>query len=116
MQFQAKDEQELENALSIALENGYRLIDTALAYGNEAIIGKTLQKFYDSGKLKRDEVFITTKLPPFYHGKEEVEKCLNEELKALKTDYVDLYLIHSPCPCKVCFFCHDNELFMIKLF
>uniref|UniRef100_A0A914QVF9 NADP-dependent oxidoreductase domain-containing protein n=1 Tax=Panagrolaimus davidi TaxID=227884 RepID=A0A914QVF9_9BILA len=98
--WQAKDPEELEKALTIALENGYRLIDTAFVYGNEEIIGNTLQKFYDSGKLKRSEIFITTKLPPFFHRSGEVEKCLNEQLKALKTDYIDLYLIHSPCPCK----------------
>uniref|UniRef100_A0AC34FFC2 NADP-dependent oxidoreductase domain-containing protein n=1 Tax=Panagrolaimus sp. ES5 TaxID=591445 RepID=A0AC34FFC2_9BILA len=98
--WQAKDEEELEKALTVALENGYRLIDTAFVYGNEEIIGKTLQNFYDSGKLQRSDVFITTKLPPFFHRNDDVEKCLNEQLKALKTDYIDLYLIHSPCPCK----------------
>uniref|UniRef100_A0A914Y3T6 NADP-dependent oxidoreductase domain-containing protein n=1 Tax=Panagrolaimus superbus TaxID=310955 RepID=A0A914Y3T6_9BILA len=98
--WQAKDEQELEKSLTVALENGYRLIDTAFVYGNEEIIGKTLQKFYDSGKLQRSDVFVTTKLPPFFHRNDDVEKCLNEQLKALKTDYIDLYLIHSPCPCK----------------
>lgn len=61
--FQATEE-ELETALNEALESGYRHIDTALVYENEAAIGKILKQWLDSGKLKREDLFIVTKLPP----------------------------------------------------
>uniref|UniRef100_A0AC34RH19 NADP-dependent oxidoreductase domain-containing protein n=1 Tax=Panagrolaimus sp. JU765 TaxID=591449 RepID=A0AC34RH19_9BILA len=98
--WQAQDEQQLKTALKVALESGYRLIDTAYAYGNEQIIGEVLQEFYKSGKLKREDVFITTKLPPFNHHPENVPKSVDEQLKKLQTDYIDLFLIHTPCPNK----------------
>lgn len=59
--FQAKDEV-LEAALDAALEVGYRHIDTAAAYENEHVVGKVLKKWIDSGRLKREDVFITTKV------------------------------------------------------
>lgn len=60
---QVTDEKDLTNALNVALETGYRHIDTALFYQNEHIIGKVLKTWFDSGKLKREDVWITTKLP-----------------------------------------------------
>ena len=53
---------ELETALEVALEAGYRHIDTAYVYQNEAIIGIILKKWFDSGRLKREEIFITSKV------------------------------------------------------
>ncbi|XP_069688690.1 1,5-anhydro-D-fructose reductase-like isoform X2 [Periplaneta americana] len=85
---------EIATALDTALELGYRHIDTAYMYQNEAEIGKTLKKWFDSGKLKREDVFIVTKLPPKGNHAESVEKYLKRSLKALQLDYVDLYLIH----------------------
>jgi diketogulonate reductase-like aldo/keto reductase len=73
-----------------ALEAGYRHIDTATAYGNEAEVGAALR---DSG-VPRDEVFITTKLPPDHVGRER--RTLQESLDQLGTDDVDLWLIHWP--------------------
>ena len=99
---QAKEESELKPALIAALDAGYRLIDTAYAYGNEHIIGETLEEYFKSGKLKREDVFIVTKLPCFYHKANDVPKGVEEQLKKLRTSYIDLYLIHSPCPTKVC--------------
>lgn len=90
------DEKELENALDAALEIGYRHIDTAYYYDNEHMIGKVLKKWFDSGKLKREELFITTKLPgPGIHP-DKVEIYLKGSLEMLQLDYVDLYLIHFP--------------------
>ncbi|XP_069688692.1 1,5-anhydro-D-fructose reductase-like isoform X3 [Periplaneta americana] len=93
--WQAKPE-EIAIAIDAALEVGYRHIDTAYIYENEAEIGKTLKKWFDSGKLKREDMFIVTKLPPKGNHAGSVEKYLKRSLKALQLDYVDLYLIHAP--------------------
>lgn len=85
-------------ALRIALEAGYRYIDTAFRYQNEQLIGEVLQEFYDAGKLKRSDIFITSKLPFFGHS--EPDYFLQKSLKALKTNYIDLYLLHTPLPTK----------------
>ncbi|CEF69673.1 Alcohol dehydrogenase [NADP(+)] [Strongyloides ratti] len=94
---------EAEAAVRCALDNGYRLIDTAKCYENESEIGNVLQEYFKSGKLKREEVFITTKLWCTHNRKEEVESELRDSLKRLQIDYVDLYLIHSPT-------CFDHEM------
>ncbi|ABN68174.1 aldo/keto reductase [Scheffersomyces stipitis CBS 6054] len=78
------------NATKVALQNGYRHIDTAAIYKNEEEVGQGLK---DSG-LKREEVFITTKLWNGDH--KNAAKALDESLKKLGVDYVDLYLIHWP--------------------
>jgi 2,5-diketo-D-gluconate reductase A len=77
-------------AVRDALEAGYRHIDTATMYGNEAEVGRALA---DSG-VPRDEVFVTTKLPPERAGKERA--TLDASLRALRVDAVDLWLIHWP--------------------
>lgn len=77
-------------AISWALDAGYRHIDTATGYGNETEVGKALR---DSG-LSRTDVFITTKLPPSHVGRER--RTLDESLAALGTDHVDLWLVHWP--------------------
>lgn len=81
--------EEAETSVLHALEEGYRLIDTANAYMNEKAIGRAMKK---SG-LPREEMFLETKLwPSFYEQEEAVEKTL----KRLDTDYIDLLLIHQP--------------------
>jgi 2,5-diketo-D-gluconate reductase A len=77
-------------AVRDALAAGYRHIDTATMYGNEAEVGRALR---DSG-VPRDEVFVTTKLPPERAGKER--RTLDASLRALGLDAVDLWLIHWP--------------------
>ncbi|XP_060531330.1 aldo-keto reductase family 1 member B1-like [Cylas formicarius] len=94
--FTVTDEKLLETAIDTALEVGYRHIDTAYIYRNEHIIGKTLKKWFDSGKLKRDQVFVTTKLSSDGVHPERLENQLKESLKNLQLEYVDLYLIHFP--------------------
>ncbi|VDM56704.1 unnamed protein product [Angiostrongylus costaricensis] len=96
--WQAKDEHELTISLKTALDHGYRLIDTAFLYQNEAIIGRVLNEYISSGKIKREDLFITTKLPFTAHAADDVAKCVEIQLQALQLKYIDLYLIHCPCP------------------
>lgn len=77
-------------AISKALEIGYRHIDTATAYGNENQVGRAVA---DSG-LSREQVFLTTKLPPEHAGREQ--ETLAASLAALRSTYVDLWLVHWP--------------------
>ncbi|KAF6212214.1 hypothetical protein GE061_012735 [Apolygus lucorum] len=83
-------------AVDAALEAGYRHIDTAHVYKNETGIGTVLKKWFDSGKLKREEVFIVTKVNPTHLRPEHIEKSLNESLENLGLEYVDLFIIHNP--------------------
>jgi diketogulonate reductase-like aldo/keto reductase len=87
--WQVPDGATTENAVRFALELGYRHIDTAQAYGNEASAGKALR---DSG-VPRDEVFITTK---FYPGRKDPVAEAEKSLRRLGVDQVDLYLVHWP--------------------
>lgn len=75
-------------ATAAALESGYRHLDTATVYGNEAEVGRALA---ESG-VARDDVFVTTKCPPDRAGRER--ETLEQSLEALRTDHVDLWLIH----------------------
>jgi 2,5-diketo-D-gluconate reductase A len=77
-----------------ALATGYRHIDTAAAYGNEAGVAVGIAR---SG-LPRDQVFVTTKLPNSHHGYEAAQRAIDSSLKQLGVDHVDLYLIHWPRP------------------
>nr|POE46870.1 d-galacturonate reductase [Quercus suber] len=86
---------EVKAAVAHALKQGYRHIDAALVYQNETEVGQGLQEAFASG-ISREEVFVTTKLWNTYHRK--VEACIDESLKRLGLDYVDLYLVHWPVP------------------
>lgn len=92
--WQVKDGDEVETAVGAALKAGYRLIDTAAAYGNERGVGKAIK---DSG-IPRDEIFVTTKLWNSDHGYEATLQAFAKSLERLQLDYVDLYLIHWPVP------------------
>lgn len=84
--------EETEKCVSEALEVGYRSIDTAQAYGNEAGVGKAVK---NSG-LKREELFITTKIWITNAGYEKARVSIEESLEKLQSDYIDLLLIHQP--------------------
>ncbi|VDD89477.1 unnamed protein product [Enterobius vermicularis] len=104
---------EVGNAVKYALDCGYRLIDTAEFYGNEKEIGDTLQAYFKAGKLKREDVFITTKVNIRFfrhtllscfcnHFKpEQMDAAIQGSLDKLQFDYVDLYLAHSPAALNV---------------
>jgi len=82
------------NAVSMALKHGYRHIDTAAAYGNEASVGKAIK---DSG-LAREEVFVTSKLQSHIKTYQGALDAFDKTMKELDMDYLDLYLIHAPWP------------------
>ncbi|CAI2354853.1 unnamed protein product [Caenorhabditis sp. 36 PRJEB53466] len=81
-------------ALDRALEAGYRLFDTAKVYNNEKEIGEALEILLPKYNINREDVFITTKLHP--NTTENVRNLVEESLRLLKTNYIDLYLVHYP--------------------
>uniref|UniRef100_A0A668ACC0 alcohol dehydrogenase (NADP(+)) n=1 Tax=Myripristis murdjan TaxID=586833 RepID=A0A668ACC0_9TELE len=87
----------VKQAVIWALQAGYRHIDCAAIYGNEVEIGEALQETLGPGKaLRREDVFITSKLWNTRHHPDDVEPSLLKTLKDLKLEYLDLYLIHWP--------------------
>lgn len=90
--FRSKEGQEVENAVKVALETGYRSIDTAAAYQNERGVGKAIR---ESG-IPRKEIFITTKIWNSDQGYQSTFRAFEKSLERLQTDYIDLYLIHWP--------------------
>ncbi len=90
--FRMTDEKECEEAVYQAIQAGYRLIDTAAAYENEAAVGRAIKR---SG-IAREELFVTTKLWITDTSYEKAKDALKRSLDRLGLDYVDLYLIHQP--------------------
>ena len=87
---------DVKKAVKDALHAGYRHIDTAAAYGNEEVIGEALSEIFAEGKIFREDVFITSKLWNDSHAEGQVIPALQDSLKKLQLDYLDLYLIHWP--------------------
>lgn len=87
---------EVYEAVKIAIEAGYRHLDCAYAYDNEHEVGRAISEVLQSGLVKREELFVTTKCWNTHHSRNKVPECLQQSLNDLKLDYVDLYLIHWP--------------------
>ncbi|CAJ0829588.1 13441_t:CDS:10 [Entrophospora sp. SA101] len=83
-----------------ALKNGYQLLDGSPDYGNEKEVGDGIKKAIDDGFVKREDIFITSKLWNTYHKKEHVRPALERTLNDLNVKYLDLYLIHFPISLK----------------
>jgi len=86
--------EDAERVTTLALEAGYRHIDTAAAYDNEEGVGRAIR----ASGLPRDAVYVTTKLWSHNHGRDKAPRALDASLRRLGLDYVDLYLIHWPNP------------------
>ncbi len=86
----------VKQAVIDALHAGYRHIDTATNYGNEEIIGEALAEVFSEGEIFREDVFITSKLWNDSHAEGQVIPALEDSLKRLQLEYLDLYLIHWP--------------------
>jgi diketogulonate reductase-like aldo/keto reductase len=83
-------------ATKAALEAGFRLLDASERYRNEKEVGEAIQEVFEAGNIKREEVFIATKLWNNNHRPERVKPAFDASLKKLQLDYIDLYLIHTP--------------------
>jgi len=90
--FQISDDNECQRSVVDAIETGYRLIDTAASYMNEAAVGKGLR----SSGIARDQIFVTSKLWVQETGYERTQRAIEKSLRRLQVDYLDLYLIHQP--------------------
>ena len=90
--FQIQDQAQCERCVVDAVHAGYRLIDTAAVYGNEAAVGRAVHR---CGVL-REELFLTSKLWVQDAGYDAAKKAIDNSLRNLQTDYLDLYLIHRP--------------------
>src|SRR5690606_30186028 len=77
-----------------AIDNGYRLLDSAYNYENEGTLGEAIRQ----ASVGRDELIVTSKLPGRYHEYSEALKAIEESLYRAQLDYFDLYLIHWPNP------------------
>ncbi|NKQ22301.1 aldo/keto reductase [Brevibacillus laterosporus] len=94
--YKADDGAEVEQAIRMALEAGYRSIDTAAIYENEAGVGKAIR----DSKIPREEIFVTTKVWNTEQGYESTLQAFDTSLQKLGLDYIDLYLVHWPVPGK----------------
>ena len=97
--YKAKGE-ECYDAVYAALDAGYRHIDSARMYGNEAEVGDAIRHWINQNNAQRTDIFFTTKLVDSDHGFENTKKAIDQSLEQSGLGYIDLYLIHSPNPGK----------------
>jgi diketogulonate reductase-like aldo/keto reductase len=90
------DPTETKKAVKAALEVGFRQFDCAERYRNEKEVGEAMREAFREGKIKREELFVGTKLWNSNHRPERVKPAFEVSLRKLQLDYVDLYLIHTP--------------------
>jgi diketogulonate reductase-like aldo/keto reductase len=90
--WRVKEGDEVKRSVRTAIEAGYRSVDTAAVYGNEAGVGEAIRE----AGISREELFITTKVWNANQGYETTLNAFNESLKKLRLDYLDLYLVHWP--------------------
>ncbi|KAI8393483.1 4-dihydromethyltrisporate dehydrogenase [Radiomyces spectabilis] len=91
---------DVENTIYAAVKAGYRLFDGACDYGNEAEVGRGLKKAIQDGLVKRQELFVVSKLWNTFHSKDHVRSAAEKQLKDWNLEYFDLYLVHFPVPLK----------------
>ena len=91
---------DVKTAVRDAVKIGFRHIDTAMIYQNEVEIGEALAEIFAEGKIKREDMFITSKLWNDAHQKNDVLLAIKDSLQRLQLDYLDLYLIHWPVAIK----------------
>ena len=96
--WQMPDGAQTQGAVEKALELGYRHVDTANAYGNEASVGRAVRAAMSDLGLAREDVFVTSKLPAAVKDHDGAAATVEESLANLGLDYMDLYLIHAPWP------------------
>jgi diketogulonate reductase-like aldo/keto reductase len=90
------DNSKTRNAVKTAVEVGFRHLDAAERYRNEAAVGEALQELFAEGTVRREDLFVTTKLWNNNHRPERVKPALQASLNRLGLDAVDLYLVHTP--------------------
>ena len=88
------------DAVSVALQTGYRHIDSAAWYGNESQVGEAIRRWINTNNAQRLDIYFTTKLRDPDHGYEKAKMAIESSLDQSGLEYIDLYLIYSPNPGK----------------